>query len=188
MTRSRSITRTDRSTSGWTKGAAAPAVPRRHGCDSDLRQPRQGLSHYVATASGIDMAGNQPWTLAYSYNKYANGTPYGYVNLSGNCTINGSVYGNNVDINGNPTINYTKDLVTPIGGGYYGLNNSWGSKREVRRLRHSEPEWSLHARHSEPEWSLHPRHSEPERSPHPRVILSLSGAKAKIRFCRRRRL
>lgn len=81
---------------------------------------------YVATASGIDMAGNETVdALVYAYNKDASGNPYGYVNLSGNPTINGEVLGNQVDVNGNVKVNYKTSLVQPTGGGYYGYDNSW---------------------------------------------------------------
>jgi hypothetical protein len=81
---------------------------------------------YVATASGIDMAGTtRVDALIYAYNKYANGTPYGYVDLSGTPDIYGQVLGNRVDINGNVSVHYVRDLVTPTGGGYYGYDDSW---------------------------------------------------------------
>jgi len=81
---------------------------------------------YVATQSGIDMAGNENVdALIYAYNKDSNGNEYGYVQNSGNPTLNGQIIANKVDINGNITINYTTDLIKPSSFGYYGYNNSW---------------------------------------------------------------
>jgi hypothetical protein len=81
---------------------------------------------YVATQSGIDLAGNQQIdALIYAYNKDAQGNEYGYVQNSGNPTLNGQIIANKVDINGNITINYTTDLIKPTSYGYYGYDNSW---------------------------------------------------------------
>jgi len=81
---------------------------------------------YVATQSGLNLAGNQTIdALIYAYNKDAQGNEYGYVQNSGNPTLNGQIIANKVDINGNITINYETDLIKPKGFGYYGYDNSW---------------------------------------------------------------
>jgi len=81
---------------------------------------------YVATKSGIDLAGNQRIDAAiYAYNKDSLGNEYGYVVNSGNPTINGQILANQVDINGNITVNYVPDLIKPTSFGYYGFDNSW---------------------------------------------------------------
>ncbi len=88
--------------------------------------PSKACHIYVATQSGIDMAGNEEVdALVYAYNKDANGNNYGYVQNSGNPTLNGQIIANKVDINGNITINYTTDLIKPTSFGYFGYDNSW---------------------------------------------------------------
>lgn len=88
--------------------------------------PSKASHIYVGTASGIDLAGNETIdALVYAYNKDAAGNPYGYVQNSGNPTLNGQIIANKVDINGNISINYATDLIKPTSYGYYGFNNSW---------------------------------------------------------------
>lgn len=81
---------------------------------------------YVATRSGIDIAGNERLdAVIYAYNKDNNGNSFGYVINSGNPIINGQILANEADINGNLTINYVKDFIKPTSFGYYGFDNSW---------------------------------------------------------------
>ncbi|HSV72676.1 MAG TPA: hypothetical protein VLH79_02840 [Chthonomonadales bacterium] len=81
---------------------------------------------FVATQGGIDLAGNQVMDASvYAYNRDAFGRPFGLVRNSGNPTINGQILANQVDINGNVTINYRKTLPGPTSVGYYGYDNSW---------------------------------------------------------------
>lgn len=81
---------------------------------------------YVATRGGIDLAGNEEFDgLVYAYNKDSLGNAYGYATNSGNPVVNGQIISNQYDLNGNITINYTKDLIKPTSFGYYGYDNSW---------------------------------------------------------------
>ena len=70
---------------------------------------------YVATQSGINMAGNETVdAVVYAYNKDIAGVEYGYVQNSGNPTINGQILSNQVNINGNITVNYVQGVNKPI--------------------------------------------------------------------------
>jgi len=81
---------------------------------------------YVATTTGIDLAGNEVLDASINaYNRRADGTEYGYMVNSGNPIINGQVISNTIDINGNITVNYKPGLNSPTSVGYYGYDNSW---------------------------------------------------------------
>jgi len=81
---------------------------------------------YVATRSGINIAGNERLdAVIYAYNKDNEGHSFGYVVNSGNPVINGQILANEADINGNLTINYIRDFIKPTSFGYYGFDNSW---------------------------------------------------------------
>jgi len=81
---------------------------------------------YVATTSGINLAGNQEIDACiYAYNKDSSGNAYGYVTNSGNPITNGQIIANKMDINGNITINFVPGLAQPSSYSYYGFDNSW---------------------------------------------------------------
>lgn len=89
---------------------------------------------YVATQSGITLAGNQTLDASiYAYNKDAFGNSYGAVVNSGNPTINGQILGNDVNLNGNITVNYYPGVNKPTSFGYYGFNNSWQELNPVNQ-------------------------------------------------------
>jgi len=93
---------------------------------SATTNPNNKCNIYVATKSGIDLAGNEEIDAAiYAYNIDANGASYGYVKNSGNPVINGQILANEADINGNLTVNYMPGYITPTSYGYYGYDNSW---------------------------------------------------------------
>ncbi len=88
--------------------------------------PTKQCSIYVATQTGIDLAGNERIdALIYAYNRTPQGNAYGYVRNSGNPIVNGQILANEVDINGNITVNYIRDIVKPGGASYFGFDNSW---------------------------------------------------------------
>ncbi len=81
---------------------------------------------FVATSSGINLAGNETIDATIvAYNKDASGNPYGTVLVSGNPIIHGQVLANTATINGNVTFNYEPGNLTPINFDYYGYDNSW---------------------------------------------------------------
>jgi hypothetical protein len=81
---------------------------------------------YVATASGIDMAGNETVDgVVYAYNKTSTGAEYGSVQFSGNPTINGQILGNQVDVNGNISINYVQGVNKQTNFAYWGFDDQW---------------------------------------------------------------
>lgn len=81
---------------------------------------------YVATQSGIDLAGNEEIdACVYAYNKDANGNGYGYVANNGNPLIKGQIIANHVDICGNVDVDYVPGLANMSSFGYYGFDNSW---------------------------------------------------------------
>ena len=81
---------------------------------------------YVATSSGINMAGNETVdAVVYAYNRTSTGADYGYVQFSGNPTINGQVLGNEVDVNGNVTINYVQGVNKATNFAYWGFDDQW---------------------------------------------------------------
>jgi hypothetical protein len=81
---------------------------------------------YVGTRNGIDIAGNNQLDCSiYAYNKDANGSVYGYVQNSGNPTVNGQILAGQADINGNLTINYRKTQIPPATAAWYTFDNQW---------------------------------------------------------------
>jgi len=81
---------------------------------------------YVATTTGINMAGNeQVDAVVYAYNKTNTGSEYGYVQFSGNPQINGQVLGNQVDVNGNISINYVQGVNKQTNYEYWGFDDRW---------------------------------------------------------------
>jgi len=81
---------------------------------------------YVATNSGIDMAGNETVdAVVYAYNKTSTGTEIGAIQFSGNPTVNGQVLANQVDINGNVTINYIQGVNKQTNFAYWGFDDQW---------------------------------------------------------------
>jgi Tfp pilus assembly protein PilX len=96
------------------------------GAISALTDPTKINNIYVATQSGIDMAGNETIdAVIYAYNKDALGNEYGIAQNSGNPTINGRVLANQVDINGNITVNYVQNTIVPSNYAYFGFDNQW---------------------------------------------------------------
>ena len=80
----------------------------------------------VATAGGIDLGGNTRLDgLVYAANRDASGAMYGHIENSGNPTIYGQLVGNDVDINGDITVNFVTRLIEPTSIDYYGFDNSW---------------------------------------------------------------
>jgi Tfp pilus assembly protein PilX len=93
---------------------------------SATQNPANACHIFVATQSGIDLAGNEEIDAAiYAYNKDALGNEYGVVQNSGNPTLNGQILADQVNINGNVTVNYVPGLIKPISFGYYGFDNAW---------------------------------------------------------------
>src|SRR5262249_6575186 len=96
------------------------------GAVSALTDPTKICNIYCATQSGINMAGNQTVdAVVYAYNKDSAGTEYGTVLNSGNPVINGQILSNQVNLNGNITVNYVQGANKPINFAYWGFDNQW---------------------------------------------------------------
>ena len=96
------------------------------GAISAVTDPTKINNIYVATNSGINMAGNETVdAVIYAYNKTSAGTEFGSVLFSGNPTINGQVLGNEVDINGNVTVNYIQGVNRATNYAFWGFDDQW---------------------------------------------------------------
>ena len=101
----------------WRGGTAAVAI------DVD---PTKAPRVFVATRGGIDLGGNQQFDgLVYAVNRDALGNTYGHLENSGNPRINGQLIADDVDLNGNISVNFFTHLIRPITFGYYGIDNLW---------------------------------------------------------------
>jgi hypothetical protein len=92
--------------------------------------PEKAPRIYVATRGGIDLGGNIAMdALVYAVNRDVTGNTFGHVENSGNPTINGQLIGDDVDLNGNITVNFYTHLMRPTTFGYYGFDNLWQEGR-----------------------------------------------------------
>jgi len=92
--------------------------------------PSKACHIYVATRGGIDLAGNETMdALVYAVNRDFSGDAYGHIENSGNPVINGQCIAEDVDLNGNITINFYTHLIRPITFGHYGYDNLWEEGR-----------------------------------------------------------
>lgn len=93
---------------------------------SATSDPSKACQIFVATQSGIDLAGNERIDATiHAYNVDGNGNAYGYVLNSGNPTIYGQIIANRADINGNLTVNYVPGTIVPQNYSYYGFDDLW---------------------------------------------------------------
>ena len=91
-----------------------------------MTDPSKINNIYVATNSGIDLAGNETIdAVIYAYNKTAGGASYGNVQFSGNPAINGQVLANEADVNGNVDVNYVQGPNKATNFGYWGFDDQW---------------------------------------------------------------
>ncbi len=113
----------------WIGPDGGTAIARFRGGSSYVsiaQNPAYANHIYVATQGGIDLGGNTTMdALVYAYNKDSSGNEYGYATNSGNPIINGQIFANKYDLNGNIILNYIVDLIHPMSYGYYGYDNSW---------------------------------------------------------------
>jgi Tfp pilus assembly protein PilX len=90
------------------------------------QDPTKACSIYVATTSGITLAGNERLDAEIiAYNKNTWGQEYGYVRNSGNPVIYGRILAHRADINGNVTVNYQQANIRPTNYAYYGYAGGW---------------------------------------------------------------
>ena len=113
----------------WIGPEGGTAVARFRGGAAALpisSDPSRAPRIMVATVGGIDLGGNSRLdALVYAVNRRADGTIYGHIENSGNPTVNGQLVGNDVDINGDITVNFVTRLIEPASIDYYGYDNSW---------------------------------------------------------------
>ncbi len=81
---------------------------------------------YVATTTGIDLAGNERMDAGIlAYNRDSNGNEWGYVDNSGNPDIYGQIVAHHMDVSGNVNIHYVPGLIQQTRFGYYGFDTTW---------------------------------------------------------------
>ena len=81
---------------------------------------------YVATESGIDLAGNEEIDASINaYNRDFSGYEWGYVDNSGNPVVYGQIIANHMDVSGNVDVHWIPGLNVPASFGYYGYDNMW---------------------------------------------------------------
>jgi Tfp pilus assembly protein PilX len=96
------------------------------GAISATADPTKMNNIYVATTTGVNLAGDETLDgVVYAFNKDGAGNEYGEVLISGNPVINGQVLSDQVDINGNVTINYVQGVNKPSNYAYWGFDDQW---------------------------------------------------------------
>jgi len=117
----------------WIGPEGSPAVANWRGGSAAISvtsDPTKTPRIYAATKGGIDLGGGEVMdALVYAVNRDGAGNTYGHIDNSGNPTINGQLIADNIDLNGNISVNFVKDLIRPVTFGYYGYDNLWEEGR-----------------------------------------------------------